>query len=74
LAILTTSGACVEGPKHINGNAHRSYQVGYCCFLCLWDNHSWCYSLWKATFVHTKLMFLEWTVFRSSAYSTSKSW
>jgi len=25
----------------------------YCCFLCLWDNHSRCYceSLWKATFV-----------------------
>jgi len=38
----------------------------YCCFLCLWDNHSRCYcgSLWKATFVHKKLvsMFLEWTL------------
>jgi len=30
LAILPTSGACVElsrGHKPINGNAHRSYQV-----------------------------------------------
>jgi len=29
----------------------------YCCFLCLWDNHSRCYcgSLWKATFIHKKL-------------------
>jgi len=45
-----------QSHKHINGNAHRSYQV--LLFLCLWDNHSRCYwgSQWKATFIHKKLI------------------
>jgi len=39
-------------------DTRRSYQI--LLFLCLWDNHSGCYcgSLWKATWVHKKLMFL----------------
>jgi len=64
-----------QGHKHINGNAHRSYQVllffyvyGTTTLGATADHYE------KQHRPQETCMFLEWTVFKSSASSISKSW